>query len=327
MRARIQELIGQEPHINCVKLTGEYGKFLVEPLPKGYGITLGNALRRVILSSIPGVAVTAARIDGITHEFTTLPGVKEDVTEIILNLKDLAIRVEGGIDTAEVGQQWEGRIAVEGEGEVTGADVILPSELEVINPEVHIATVTEEGGKLVMDLVVQYGRGYLPVEKQDLRHRPLGTIPVDAIFSPIRRVNHMVEATRVGQQTDFDRLVLEVWTNGAITPNEAVSKAARILAAYLGLFYDFEEREVVGIPEIREEVEEGVEWLDAKIEELEFSVRTYNCLKKENINTVRELIKFTADDLLGIRNFGRKSLAEVEGKLAERGLSLRSNEE
>lgn len=323
----MREIAKPEPKVSCVKLTDEYGKFLVEPLPRGYGTTLGNGLRRTLLSSIPGAAVTYVKIDNAAHEFTTLPGIVEDITEIILNLKELAIRVR--LDgESDFRQPWTGRVEAEGVGEVTGADVILPSDLEVVNPQLHLAQLTTEEARLFMELTVELGVGYVPSEKHDLAGKSLGTIPVDSIFAPVRRVNHVVEATRVGHQTDFDRLVLEIWTNGAVAPSEALSRAARILHDYYRLFFDFEE---VALPEERfepeVEAEPGSEWLDFKIEELDFSVRTYNCLKKENINTVGDLIRWTEPDLLGIRNFGKKSLTEVTEKLAERGLRLRRDED
>jgi len=323
----MREIAKPEPTVSCVKLTDEYGKFLVEPLPRGYGTTLGNGLRRTLLSSIPGAAVTFVKIDNAAHEFTTLPGVVEDITEIILNLKDLAIQVH--LDgESDFRQPWTGRVEAEGVGEVTGADVILPSDLEVVNPQLHLAQLTTEEARLFMELTVEFGVGYVPSEKHDLTGKSLGTIPVDSVFTPVRRVNHVVEATRVGHQTDLERLVLEIWTNGAVVPNEALSRAARILHDYYRLFFDFEE---AALPEEKfepeAEAEPGSEWMDFKIEELDFSVRTYNCLKKENINTVGELIRWTEPDLLGIRNFGKKSLMEVTEKLSERGLRLRRDED
>lgn len=314
---------GTDPTVTCVKLTDLYGKFLVEPLPQGYGRVLGTALRRTLLSSIPGAAVTMVKIDGVAHEFSTLPGVVEDMTELILNLKELAIQVLLQDPERTSTRSWRARLEVEGEGEVIGADLIVPSDLQIVNPDLHLATLTEEGARLCMELTIAEGLGYRPAEEQDLSGQVLGTIPLDSIFSPVRQVNHRVEATR-HDHTEYDRLILEILTNGAVKPQQALSQAAHILDGYYRLFFNF--RETASLIE-RDRLEESLEpldeWIHCKIEDLEFSVRTYNCLKKENINTVADLLRLTEAELIGIRNFGRKSLAEVIGKLEERNLSLR----
>lgn len=325
------EVAGKQPIVDPVRVAPDYGKFIIEPLPHGFGTTLGNALRRVLLSSIPGVAITTARIDGVAHEFTTLPHVMEDMTELILNLKDVAFQVAqtGGVDL-DTPQRWPGRIEAEGKGEVTGADVQVGSEIAVVNPEVHIATLTHDDARLVIELTIETGSGYVEADRHDVSQMGLGAIPVDSVFTPVQRVNHVIESTRVGHLTDLDRLVLEIWTNAAMTPSTALSSAARILDGYFRLFFDFrsEPRDDAGLPAAGAE-EDGPrsELLDAKIEELDFSVRTYNCLKKEGINTIGELIQFSEKALLDIRNLGTKSLTEIREKLQERGLGLQDDEE
>jgi DNA-directed RNA polymerase subunit alpha len=308
-----------KPRIRLLQQLDRYAKFAVEPLEKGYGHTLGNALRRVLLSSIEGTAVTSIQIDGVLHEFSTIPGVIEDTTEVILNLKELAIRsINGALDGAR-----SARVEARGEGEVTGADVVLPPMMEVVNKEQRIATLSSRHSVLNMTLNIESGKGYQPANRQDKMHKPIGTIPIDAIFTPVRRVNYFVEPTRVGQKTDYDRLVLEIWTNGTIQPADAISQAAKILDTYLQLFFDFAERE-----EQERKSEEVVERerdrvLDYRIDDLDFSVRTYNCLKRENIETLEDLVRRTDHDLMNIRNFGKKSLTEVKEKLMALGLSLR----
>lgn len=324
------EVAGRQPLVDPVRVTPDYGKFLIEPLPHGYGTTLGNALRRALLSSVPGVAITSARIEGVAHEFTTLPGVLEDMTELVLNLKELAFCVVGtGAAGLEAGQRWPARIEAEGKGEVTGADVELPADLLVVNPELHLATLTADDARLAIDLAIETGVGYVAADRHDVSAQGLGVIPVDSLFTPVQRVNHAVESTRVGHQTDLDRLVLEIWTNAAMTPVDALSSAARVLDGYFRLFFDFR-------TEPRLEAAEGglstvaegprSELLEAKIEELDFSVRTYNCLKKENINTILELVTLKEKDLLEIRNLGAKSLSEIREKLEERHLTLTDDE-
>jgi DNA-directed RNA polymerase subunit alpha len=307
------------PRIRLVLQQDRYAKFSVEPLEKGYGHTLGNALRRVLLSSIEGTAITSIQIDGVLHEFSTIPGVIEDTTEIILNLKELAIRsVNGTLESARTA-----RIEAHGEGEVTGADIVLPPMLEVVNKEQRIATLSAKSAVLNVTLNVESGKGYQPANRQDKMHKPIGTIPIDAVFTPVRRVNYFVEPTRVGQKTDYDRLVLEIWTNGTILPADAVSQAAKILDTYLQLFFDFAEREEQERQREEVEITQKDRVLDYRIDDLDFSVRTYNCLKRESIETLEDLVRRTEHDLMNIRNFGKKSLTEVKEKLMALGLLLR----
>ncbi|NPV27021.1 MAG: DNA-directed RNA polymerase subunit alpha [Firmicutes bacterium] len=311
----------EKPKIECVERSEDntYGKFVVEPLERGYGITLGNSLRRVLLSSLPGAAVTSVKIDGVLHEFSTIPGVVEDTTDIILNLKSLALKVYG--DEGKIL-----RIEAQGAGEVTARDIIADADVEILNPELHIATLSENG-RLFMEMTVEKGRGYVSAEKNKRPDHIIGIIPVDSIFSPVRKVNYTVEDTRVGQVTDYDKLTLEVWTNGSISPEEATSLSAKILSEHLRLFIGLTER--IGDVEImvEKEEEEKDKLLDMTIEELDLSVRSYNCLKRAGINTVAELIQKSEEDMMKVRNLGKKSLEEVDKKLAELGLSLRKSNE
>jgi len=311
----------EKPRIECVETNDPktYGKFVVEPLERGYGITLGNSLRRVLLSSLPGAAVTSVKIDGVLHEFSTIPGVVEDVTDIILNLKLLALKVHA--DEPQII-----RIDAQGPCTVLAQDIQRGSQVEILNPDLHIATL-ESGGRLSMEINVERGRGYRPAEKNKKDDHVIGIIPVDSIFSPIRKVNYTVTETRVGQVTDYDRLTLEVWTNGCIAPDEAVSLAAKILHDHLKLFIGLTDR--IGDVEImvEKEEEERDKILDMSIEELDLSVRSYNCLKRAGINTVGELIMKTEEDMMKVRNLGKKSLEEVDEKLAALGLSLRKADE
>jgi len=309
------------PHIECVEMSADYryGKFVVEPLERGYGTTLGNSLRRILLSSLPGAAVTAVRIEGVLHQFSTVPGVVEDTTDIILNLKQLSLR--SYIDDPTVI-----RIEASGEGEVTAADIITGPDVEVLNPELHIASLDEQG-RLVMEMTVEKGRGYVTEEKNKKPDQPIGVIAIDSIFSPIHRVNFAVENTRVGQVTDYDRLTLEVWTNGAFRPDEAVSLAAKILVEHLQLFINLtDESDQVELLNQREESERN-RLLEMPIEELDLSVRSFNCLKRAGINTVGELCSRTDDEMIKVRNLGKKSLEEVKQKLASLGLALKPSEE
>lgn len=311
----------EKPKIECVEMNEkkDYAKFVVEPLERGYGITLGNSLRRVLLSSLPGAAVTSVKIDGVLHEFSSIPGVVEDVTDIILNLKMIALKVY----TDEPQVVW---LEASGVGEVTAADIQLNSEVEILNPELHIATL-DSGAKLSMEITVEKGRGYRPSEKNRKEEHVIGVIPVDSIFSPIQKVNYTVSDTRVGQITDYDKLTLEVWTDGTIFPDEAVSLSAKILNDHFKLFIGLTEK--IGDVEImvEKEEEERDKILDMSIEELDFSVRSYNCLKRAGINTVGELIQKTEEDMMKVRNLGKKSLEEVDEKLKSLGLSLRKAEE
>ena len=298
---------------------GTYGKFVVEPLQRGYGTTLGNCLRRILLSSLPGAAVTSIKIDGILHEFSTIPGVKEDVTEIILNLKKLAIRLSGE-DTKRV------IINAIGPKEVTAADIIGDSDLEIFNPDLHIATL-EDNATLVMEINIGKGRGYVPADQNKTENTPISVIPVDSIFTPVRKVNYTVEDTRVGQVTDFNKLTLEIWTDGSISPEEGVSIGAKIMQEHLNQFIILDdaasEMEIL----VEKEGDQKEKALEMTIDELELSVRSFNCLKRANINTVEELTEHSEEDMMKVRNLGKKSLDEVKKKLAELGLGLRPSDE
>jgi len=308
----------EKPRIECVSLAGNtYGKFVVEPLERGYGTTLGNSLRRVLLSSLPGAAVTSVKIQGVLHEFSTIPGVLEDVTEIILNLKGLDLKLHSDEEKVL-------RIEAEGEREVLARDIIADADVEILNPDHHIATLAEDG-RLFMEMTVAKGRGYVPAERNKKGSHIIGVIPVDSIFTPVRKVNYVVENTRVGQVTDYDRLTLEVWTNGSIRPDEAVSLSAKILTEHLQLFVGLTNG--TGNMEImvKKEEEKRNKLLEMTIEELDLSVRSYNCLKRAGINTVEELIQRNEEEMMKVRNLGKKSLEEVISKLSELGLSLRKS--
>ena len=296
-----------------------HGVFVIEPLERGYGTTLGNSLRRILLSSLPGTAVTSVKIDGVLHEFSTIPGVIEDTTDIILNLKDLVVKIHGDGPKRV-------RLEVSQEKEVTAADIDVPSDVEVLNPELKIATVGKNGN-LSMEITLDKGRGYVPADRNKGATTIIGVIPIDSIFTPVRKVNYTVEHTRVGQVTDFDRLVLEVITDGSINPIEAVSLAAKIMSEHLSLFVNLSQ--TVSATEIMVEKEEESKdkILEMTIEELDLSVRSYNCLKRAGINTVEELTRKTEEDMMKVRNLGRKSLEEVQQKLEALGLSLRKSEE
>jgi len=311
------------PNIQTLETSPKYGKFVIEPLDRGYGVTLGNSLRRVLLSSIPGAAITYVKIDKVLHEFSTIPGVKEDTTELLLNLKDLHVKIHrNGTDTRTEPKTI--RIDVKGEGQVTGADVHCPEDVEIVNPEVYIATISDDDASLSMEMTIEINKGYILPDKLDRRSQmPIGTIPMGAAFTPVRKVNYTVEATRVQSNTNFERLVLEVETNGTLTPEAAIREASRILTQFFGLFGTIER----GAPPILEPFGDLSGPVDAppnvRIEELDFSVRTYNCLKKANILTIPELITYSESDLMQIRNFGRKSLTEVREKLGQLGLTLK----
>ncbi|MDR3085655.1 MAG: DNA-directed RNA polymerase subunit alpha [Christensenellaceae bacterium] len=310
----------EKPKIECVEYDegANYGKFVVEPLERGFGVTLGNSLRRILLSSLPGVAVSSIRIDGVLHEFSTIPGVKEDVTEIILNLKSLNAKLYTDAKKTLT-------LSVTGPAVVTGGDIVCDDEVEIVNPNLRIATLGD-GAELRMELTLEKGRGYVSAEKNKSPHMPIGVLPVDSIFTPIRKVNYAIENTRVGQITDYDRLTLEVWTDGSIKPDEATSMAAKILSEHLMLFINLTENVVpVDFNEPEDNKMEKVQ--EMTIEELDLSVRAYNCLKRANINTVAELIQRDEEDMMKVRNLGKKSLEEVEQKLAALGLGLRRSEE
>ena len=315
----------EKPRIEIAEMAqdGSYGRFVVEPLERGYGTTLGNSLRRILLSSLPGSAVSNVKIDGVLHEFSVIPGVKEDVTEIILNLKCLAIK-----KTSEGNESKVAYIDVEGEGEVTAKDIKADSDIEILNPDLHIATLS--GGpnsKLYMEITISNGRGYVGADKNKKEDQPIGMLPVDSIFTPVTRVNFLVENTRVGQITDYDKLTLEVWTNGTIAPDEAVSYGAKLLNEHLALFIDLSDN--AKNTEILVEKEEGKKEkvLEMSIEELDLSVRSYNCLKRAGINTVEDLACKTEEEMMKVRNLGKKSLEEVLNKLAELGLALRPSDD
>lgn len=315
----------KKPNIEIAEISDDkkYGKFVVEPLERGYGITLGNSLRRIMLSSMPGVAVTQIKIEGVLHEFSSIPGVKEDVTEIVLNIKQLAIRSNCQTDEPKVAY-----IEYEGEGTVTAADIQVDSDIEIVNPDLVIAHLN--GGsdsKLYMELTISKGRGYVSSDKNKTDDTPIGVIAVDSIYTPVERVNMNVENTRVGQVTDFDKLTLEVWTNGTIGPDEAASLAAKVLSEHLDLFIDLSENARNTEIMVEKPSADTASMKMMNIDELELSVRSYNCLKRAGINTVEELVNKTPEDMMKVRNLGRKSLEEVLQKLQEMGLSLRQTEE
>ena len=314
-----------KPNIEITEISEDkkYGKFVVEPLERGYGTTLGNSLRRIMLSSLPGAAISHVKIDGVLHEFSSIPGVKEDVTEIVMNLKSLAIR-----NSADSDEPKTAYIEFEGEGVITAADIRVDSDIEIMNPETVIATLN--GGadsKLYMELTISKGRGYVSADKNKNDDLPIGVIPIDSIFTPVERVNLTVENTRVGQITDYDKLTLDVYTNGTLLPDEAVSLAAKVLNEHLKLFIDLSEvaQEAVVMNEKEDDITQAV--LEMSIDELELSVRSYNCLKRAGINTVEELTNKTSEDMMEVRNLGRKSLEEVLNKLKELGLELSQGEE
>ncbi len=310
----------EKPRIKCIENPGDvsYGKYVVEPLERGYGTTLGNALRRILLSSLPGTAVTSIKISGVQHEFTTIPGVKEDVTDIVLNVKKIISKLHSnGPKTVY--------IECSGECEVTAGDIKSDGEVEILNPDLHIATLGPDA-TLNMELTLNHGRGYVSADRNKPAQSVIGVIPVDSIYTPVHKVNYTVENTRVGNMTDFDKLTLEIWTDGTISARDAVSLGAKILCDHFTLFTDLSE--VMGksstVVETTEKTQDKV--LELTIEELDLSVRSFNCLKRANINTVADLISKTEEDMMKVRNLGRKSLEEVINKLAMMGLSLASED-
>lgn len=308
----------EKPRIEIAEQNETYGRFVVEPLERGYGTTLGNSLRRILLSSLPGAAVSNVKIDGVLHEFSTIPGVKEDVTEIILNLKNLAIK-----NNSESNEPKMAYIDASGDCEVKASDIRVDSDIEILNPDLHIATLG--GGadsKLFMEITITKGRGYVEASKNKRADQPLRMIPVDSLYTPVRRVNFKVEDTRVGQITDYDKLTFEVWTDGTISPDDAVSLGAKILNEHLCLFVDLSDSAKNAEILVEKEVGTKEKVLEQSIEELDLSVRSYNCLKRAGINTVEDLANKTEDDMMKVRNLGRKSLDEVLKKLEELGLSL-----
>ena len=313
------------PNIEVAEISEDkrYGKFIVEPLERGYGITLGNSLRRIMLASLPGAAVSQVKIDGVLHEFSSIPGVKEDVTEIIMNIKSLAIKVSSDSDEVK-----KAVIDFEGEGVVRASDIQVDSDVEIMNPDQVIATLS--GGKeskLYMELLITKGRGYISADKNKNDDLPIGVIAVDSIYTPVERVNMSVENTRVGQVTDYDKLTLDVYTNATLAPDEAVSLAAKVLSEHLKLFINLSENAKNAEVMIEKEDDEKEKVLEMSIDELELSVRSYNCLKRAGINTVEELTNRTSEDMMKVRNLGRKSLDEVLAKLKELGLELNPSDE
>jgi DNA-directed RNA polymerase subunit alpha len=312
----------EKPTIECVEMSedGKYGRFVVEPLERGYATTLGNSLRRILLSSLPGTAVRWIKVENVLHEFSTIPGVKEDVIEIILNLKGLFAKIHSDEDVKIL------RIEATEAGEITAGDIIADADVEILNTDLHICTL-EDNSRLFMEIALGQGRGYVPAENNKEVGLPIGIIPVDSIYTPVRKVNFSIDKTRVGKEGDYDKLTLEVWTDGTINPDEATSIGAKIMAEHLYLFIDMTDS-VNGV-EIMVEKEEDIKEkvLEMTIEELDLSVRSYNCLKRAGINTVEELTNKSEDDMMKVRNLGKKSLEEVKHKLAELDLGLRAEDE
>ena len=314
----------QKPHIEIAEISSDktYGSFIIEPLERGYGTTLGNSLRRILLSSLPGAAISSIRIDGVLHEFSTIEGIKEDVCEIILNLKNIAIKNNSDSDEPRTAY-----IQASGDGNVFASDIKVDSNLEILNPDLHIATLSGANAKLDIELTITTGRGYISAEKNKKDDHAIGTIPIDSIYTPTKKVNFSVENTRVGQNTDFDRLIIDVETNGTISPDEALSYGARIFSHHLDLFINLSDniKEVAILTE--KEVVNKERVLELSIEEMDLSVRSYNCLKRAGINTVEDLASKTEEDMMKVRNLGRKSLEEVLYKLKDFGLALKSEDE
>ncbi len=311
----------EKPRIECLKLDNDnmYAKFVCEPLERGYGITLGNSLRRILLSSLPGAAITSMKVDGVQHEFTTIPGVVEDVVEIILNLKQVRLKIFDNEEKAL-------RIDVEKEGEVTAGDIVGDANVEVLNPDLHIATLAQ-GGKLHMELTANRGRGYNPSVKNKQPNQPIGVIAIDSIYTPVKKVNFYVENTRVGQITDYDKLTIELWTDGSLTPDDALSLAAKVMNEHLALFIDLSEATKNTEVMIEKEESKKEKVLETTIEELDLSVRSYNCLKRAGIINVEDLTNKTEEEMMKVRNLGRKSLEEVTNKLHSLGLDFAPSED
>ena len=314
----------ERPNIEVAEISDDkkYGRFVVEPLERGYGITLGNSLRRIMLSSLPGAAVSQVKIEGVLHEFSSIPGVKEDVTEIIMNIKSLAIK-----NSSDTNEPKTAYIEYEGEGIVRASDIQVDQDVEILNPDLVIATLSGKDTKLYMELTITRGRGYVSSDRNKTEDLPIGVIAIDSIYTPVERVNMTVENTRVGQITDYDKLTLDVYTNGTLEPDEAVSLAAKVLSEHLSLFIDLSENAKTAEVMIEKEDDEKEKVLEMSIDELELSVRSYNCLKRAGINTVEELTNKTSEDMMKVRNLGRKSLEEVLAKLKELGLQLNPSDE
>ncbi len=312
------------PNIEVAEISEDkkYGRFVVEPLERGYGITLGNSLRRIMLASLPGAAVSQVKIEGVLHEFSSIPGVKEDVTEIIMNIKNLAIK-----DNSDSDEPKKAYIEFEGEGVVKASDIHVDSDIEIMNPDQVIATLSGKDTRLYVDFLITRGRGYISADKNKSDELPIGNIAIDSIYTPVERVNLTVENTRVGQMTDYDKLTLDVYTNGTLAPDEAVSLAAKVLSEHLRLFINLSENAKNAEVMIEKEDDQKEKVLEMSIDELELSVRSYNCLKRAGINTVEELTNKTPEDMMKVRNLGRKSLDEVLAKLKELGLQLNPSED
>jgi len=311
----------EKPNIECLEVddTNNYAKFVCEPLERGYGVTIGNSLRRILLSSLPGCAITSAKIDGVLHEFSTIPNVVEDVPEIIVNLKNVRLKFDENEEKVL-------RIDFKGEGEVTAADIITDGTVEVLNPELHIATVSE-GGKLKMELTADKGRGYNSAEKNKKDNQDISVLPIDSIYTPVKKVNYQVENTRVGQMVDYDKLVIEVWTDGSLKAHEALSLAAKVMTGHLELFIDLSEATKNTQVMIEKEESKKEKVLEMSIEELELSVRSFNCLKRANIATVEDLTNKSETDMMKVRNLGKKSFDEVTAKLHSLGLDFAKEDE
>ena len=311
----------ERPNIKCLEIDNEtnYAKFVCEPLERGYGVTIGNSLRRILLSSLPGAAITSVKIEGVVHEFSTIANVVEDVPEIIVNLKMVRLKLHAN-------EERTIRIDVKGEGEVTAGDIITDEGVEVLNPDLHIATLSE-GAHLQMEMTVAMGRGYNSAEKNKKDNQPLGVLPIDSIFTPVKKVNYAVENTRVGQNIDFDKLTIELWTDGSLAPYEALSLAAKVMTSHLELFIDLSEATKNTQVMIEKEEDKKEKVLEMSIEDLELSVRSFNCLKRAGISTVEDITNMTEAEMMKVRNLGKKSLDEVTNKLHSLGLDFASNEE
>ena len=311
----------EKPNIKCLEMDNDnnYAKFVCEPLERGYGITIGNSLRRILLSSLPGSAITGVKIEGVLHEFSTIPNVVEDVPEIIVNLKNVRLKLDKN-------EEKTLRINFKGEGEVTAGDIMTDGTVEILNPDLHIATVAE-GGSLVMELTAEMGRGYNTAEKNKKENQPLGVLPIDSIYTPVKKVNYSVENTRVGQMVDFDKLTIEVWTDGSLKPYEALSLAAKVMTGHLELFIDLSEATKNTQVMIEKEEFKKEKVLEMSIEDLELSVRSFNCLKRAGIATVEDLTNKTESDMMKVRNLGKKSLDEVTNKLHSLGLDFAREED
>ena len=311
----------EKPNIECLEINDDsnYAKFVCEPLERGYGVTIGNSLRRILLSSLPGSAITSVKIDGVVHEFSTIPNVVEDVPEIVINLKNVRLKTFDN-------EEKMIRIDFKGEGEVTAADIITDSSVEILNPDLHIATVSE-GGHLKMEMTVEKGRGYNSAAKNKKPNQDISVLPIDSIYTPVKKVNYSVENTRVGQMVDFDKLIIEVWTDGSLKADEALSLAAKVMTGHLEIFIDLSEATKNTQVMVEKEESKKEKVLEMSIEDLELSVRSFNCLKRAGISTVEDLANKTEDDMMKVRNLGKKSLDEVTHKLRSLGLDFAKEED